>query len=145
MAALNDYVCMAHGPFESRTGVCPHGCGKKMVQLVFNKAPGMVSGRTKNIDSTLRGLAQEHGLTDMNNKGGTEAVFRPDPNFNKAQDNLQRQMMSGQTYAGDMASGENAISQVMNSGGFQPDNALESVKPLLTKPKTIVHAKWDGK
>ena len=71
--------------------------------------------------------------------------MRPDAKFNKAQDNLQRQMLSGQTWAGDMATGDNAITQTMNSGGFVADNAIESVKPLLGKPKVIVEASWDGK
>jgi len=114
-----------------------------MVKKMF-AAPAILSGRTRNIDSTIKGMAQEHGLTDMNNRGGG-AVFKPDANFSQAQQNLQAQMMSGKTYAGSMGQGANAIQTAMSEGGFKPDNAIDSVRPLLTKPKPNVQASWDGK
>ena len=147
---LYEYVCMAHGKFErlcsseAATPKCPHGCSSKMVQRMVS-APNIGTARTKNIDSTLRGLAQDHGLSDMNNHGGETGAFIQNKGFLKAQDNLQQQMLSGQTYAGGMATGDNAIQQTLNSGGFQSDNALESVKSQLTQPKPIVEASWSGK
>jgi hypothetical protein len=115
-----------------------------MVQKLVS-APNIGTARTKNIDSTLRGLAQDHGLSDMNNHNGETGAFIQDKGFLKAQDNMQRQMLSGQTYAGDMAHGDNAISQTLNSGGFVADNAIESVKSQLAQPKPIVQASWSGK
>ena len=81
----------------------------------------------------------------MNNHGGETGAFIQDKNFLKAQDNMQRQMMSGQTYAGGLASGDNAIQQTLSQGGFVADNAIESVKSQLTQPKPIVEASWSGK
>jgi hypothetical protein len=115
-----------------------------MVQKLVS-APNIGTARTKNIDATLRGLAQDHGLSDMNNHGGETGAFIQNKGFLKAQDNLQQQMLSGQTYAGGLATGDNAIQQTLNSGGFQSDNALESVKSQLTQPKPIVEASWSGK
>jgi hypothetical protein len=37
------------------------------------------------------------------------------------------------------------VTQTLQSGGFQGDNAISQVKDLLTKPKVIVHGAWDGK
>lgn len=147
---LYEFVCLAHGNFErlcsssAATPKCPHGCSSKMVKRILS-APNIGTARTKNIDATLRGLAQDHGLSDMNNHGGDTGAFIQNRNFLKAQDNMQQQILSGQTYAGGLATGDNAIQQTLASGGFQSDNALESVKPLLTRPKPIVEASWDGK
>ena len=143
--ALHDYVCLAHGRFESLTGKCPHSCGDAMVQRVFNdKPPSFNSSRSANIDRTLQGLADERGLTDMNNRGG-QAVFQPDPNMNKSAELMRQQMLSGQTYAAGMASGENAISGTLAEGGFQSGNAIGQVRELLTPPKPNVQGTWDGK
>lgn len=147
---LYDFVCLAHGKFEKlcssseATPKCPHGCSSKMVQRMVS-APNIGTSRTRNIDATLRGLAQDHGLSDMNNHGGETGAFIQDKSFLKAQSDMERQMLSGQTYAGGLATGDNAIQQTLNSGGFQSDNALESVKSQLTQPKVIVEAAWDGK
>jgi hypothetical protein len=143
MAVLNDYVCMAHGEFESRTGKCPHGCSKQMVSLVFRQAPGLLTSFGKGVDKTLRGLANDHGLTNLSNNQGTTGGFVPDPNFMKAQGNLQQEMMlRGQTYAS--ALGDN-VGNTLQNNGFVADNALAQVKPLLEAPKVIVHGKYDAK
>jgi hypothetical protein len=146
MAAINDYVCMAHGAFTNRTGICPHGCGRSMSHVVFNKPVGMVSGRTKGIDGTLATLAKDHGLSDMNNHNGTTGAFIPDPGYTRAQREMQEAMMRGQTYAGEMASGANAIQSTLTQGNFKADNALTNdvVRQSITPPKVIVHAS-DGK
>lgn len=79
MAVLKEWMCMAHGSFDSLWPKCPKGCaGETMVRRVFLTAPGLGSGRTKNIDRTLTGLASEYGLSDINNRGGTEAATRVD-------------------------------------------------------------------
>ena len=77
MAILHDYNCLAHGIFEGSAPICPHGCGESMVSIVHLKAPAIGTARTKGIDSTLRNLANQFGLTDMDNRGG-QPVKRPD-------------------------------------------------------------------
>ena len=50
---------------------CPH-CGNVRVQWV----PGggkILHGSTRGMDETLKGLAQSYGLTDMGQRGGTQA------------------------------------------------------------------------
>ena len=142
---LHDWVCLAHGNFESELGVCPYGCGEKMVRKIFLKAPAYHAGRTANIDRTLQGLADDHGLTDMNNQNGTSSVFRHDPGMDRQANAMQEAMMRGQTFSSGMGQGANAIQQTLQSGGFQADNALSSVAPLIQKPRPIVEASWDGK
>jgi hypothetical protein len=145
MAVVNDYKCLAHGLFESRSGKCPHGCGKAMVEIVFLKAPGMVTGRTHNIDRTLQGLADDHGLSDMNNQGGTSSVFRHDPKMDKQQSQMQQQMLSGQTFSGAMA--KDGVATTLAAGGYQADNALSNdvVKSMIQPPRPIVHGSYNPK
>jgi hypothetical protein len=76
---LRDYNCLAHGIFEGSEAICPHGCkGSGFVSIVHLKAPAIGSQRTKNLDAITRNLANQFGLTDMDNRGG-QAVKRPDP------------------------------------------------------------------
>lgn len=145
---IHDYICAAHGKFESRTGKCPHGCSEKMVQKVFLKAPGMVTGRTRGIDATLQGLADEHGLTDMNNQNGTSSVFRPPSGMDRTADEMRRLIMSGQTYSAGIGSGEGAIQQTLQDSGFKGDNALNDPvvsAGLAQKPKVNVFASYNPK
>ena len=125
---LYEFACLAHGKFEKiltvNAGIppCPHGCGNRMVQKMLS-APNFISGRTKGIDSTLATLAKDHGLSDMNNHNGTTGAFQPDASFTKAQQQMQADMMRGQTYSAPMDGGSNAIQNTMQTGGFKPDNA----------------------
>lgn len=65
MAALKDYKCEKHGYFESRKAECPmKGCDAT-VHVVFLQPPGLKSDRTKNTDKTLKGLAQDFGMTNL--------------------------------------------------------------------------------
>jgi hypothetical protein len=76
---MKDYSCNAHGYFEAWEPVCPKGCkGAGMIQVVHLQATSFVTSKTKNLDKTIRGLAKEFNLTDMNNKDG-QPVKRPDP------------------------------------------------------------------
>ena len=145
MAALNDYRCLAHGIFESRTGRCPHGCGKKMVEMVFLKAPGHVTGRTRGIDSTLRGLAADHGLTNMNNHGGETGAFIPDPNMGRAEQEMQKKLHSGQTFSGDI--GKNGIAATLAASNLQSGIALNNdvVRSMIQPPKANVVASYNPK
>ena len=64
MAVVHDYKCPAHGFFESREPVCPHGCTSD-VQMVFLQAVGMKSDSTKHADTTLKELAKDYGMSDI--------------------------------------------------------------------------------
>lgn len=84
MAVVKEFICMAHGAFESseESPSCPRGC--TTVRRAFLTAPGVASDRTKNIDRTLDSLAKSHGMTDISNRGG-RAAKRADPNAEKRQ------------------------------------------------------------
>lgn len=68
MAVVKEYVCLAHGAFESsdENPECPSGC--TTIERAFFTPPGLGSGRTKNIDATLESLAKSHNLTDLGPK-----------------------------------------------------------------------------
>jgi hypothetical protein len=71
MSVLNDYKCPAHGYFEGREPVCPHGCTD--VQVVFLQPVGTVSNRTKGSDKTLKQLALDFNMSDIKSKKEGEA------------------------------------------------------------------------
>jgi len=63
MAVIHDYECAKHGVFEASHPICPHlGCDSVKVKMVFLKAPGMLSGKTKQFDKGVRGTADQYGL-----------------------------------------------------------------------------------
>ncbi len=145
MAVLNDYNCIAHGTFESFTGQCPYGCSRELVEVVHLKAPGHLTGRTKGIDKTLQGLAKDHGLSDMNNHGGTTGAFIMDPSMAKADRELQARMQGNQTFAGKF--GDGGVGPTLASNGFVGDNALNNdfVKANVQPIRPNIVGKWDGK
>lgn len=65
MGIKKEYLCLAHGGFESADDqpLCPMGCDT--VERAFFTPPAFGSARTKNIDATLQGLAKSHNLTDI--------------------------------------------------------------------------------
>jgi len=65
MAVLHDFKCMAHGYFEAWEPRCPKGCDGEAIVKVFLQAVGTRSDRTKNADSTMRGLAEDYGMSDI--------------------------------------------------------------------------------
>jgi hypothetical protein len=65
MAVLHDYKCLAHGYFEAWEPRCPKGCDGEAVVQVFLQAVGLRSDSTKHADSTLKGLASEYGMSDI--------------------------------------------------------------------------------
>lgn len=65
MAVLKDYCCPKHGEFESREAKCPmKGC-ETDVYVLFKKAPGLKSDRTKATDKNLKNLALDFDMTDI--------------------------------------------------------------------------------
>lgn len=64
MAILRDYKCPEHGYFTAWEAKCEHGC--QNVDVVFLRPISIrTSGRTKNIDATLGGLASDYKMTDI--------------------------------------------------------------------------------
>jgi hypothetical protein len=80
MSVLNDYKCPAHGYFEGREPVCPHGCTD--VQVVFLQPIGVIGDRTKGSDKTLNQLALDFKMSDI--KSVKEGEAQP-PRFAKPQ------------------------------------------------------------
>lgn len=82
MGVLKEYVCLAHGGFESdsESPECPEGCNT--VERAFFTPPGLASARTKGIDNTLQSLAKSYNLTDI----GPAAMRRKALAAEKSQD-----------------------------------------------------------
>ncbi len=91
MATVREFVCMAHGPFESseENPACPSGCDT--VERIFLTPPSIGSARTRNTDATLNRLAEQYHLTDMNNRDG-KAVSGPTAKFLRQQEEYGRMM-----------------------------------------------------
>lgn len=134
MAVLHDFRCMAHGVFESMTGECPHGCSQSFVEKVFLKAPGIHSDRTKNIDSTLAGLASDFGLTNMNNNNGNQAAVIPDWKAMKEREQLLGKLGDTSQAWGQIPKSDTGVSQAIQATKVLPDNQLANLKPTFTQP-----------
>ena len=144
MPVLHDYSCKAHGVFESMTGICPHGCGKSMVEITYLQPAGLTSFRTKNIDKTLGNLAADYGLTDLNNQNGTSAVVRPNSKAVRQQQELMGKLGDTSNAWGAVPKGNTGINQALQASRAMPDNALQTVLPSLQQPKPLVVARHDG-
>ena len=70
---LKEYVCKAHGEFESYSDRCPHGCSGRFVKQEIRTAPAFGSKSTRVMDQTTRDLAADFGLSDVRNdkEGGS--------------------------------------------------------------------------
>jgi hypothetical protein len=65
MAVLKDYKCLAHGFFESWEPRCKHGCDGEAIRVAFLQPVGLRSDNTRHADTTMQGLAQEFGMSDI--------------------------------------------------------------------------------
>jgi len=65
MAVLKDYKCLAHGYFEAWEPLCPKGCDGEAIMVAFLQPVGLRSDTTKHSDTTMRGLAQDFGMSDI--------------------------------------------------------------------------------
>jgi len=77
MAIIKEWICFVHGPFESASSACPHGCNTTE-QRFFTPPNIRTTGRTANIDKTMYGLMQQHNMTDVRSCREGEAAKRPD-------------------------------------------------------------------
>jgi hypothetical protein len=83
MALLREWRCAAHGEFSNKSGKCPHGCSKRFVVQEIRTAPGFHSAGSKRVDSELKGLAADYGMSNIKtgNEGESvmQALRRSDP------------------------------------------------------------------
>ena len=121
MAVLKEWVCMAHGVFESYHAVCPHGC--TTVQRHF-KTAFTLGNTAKGIDRTLQNLANDFGMTDISNRNGTAAGFVP--KNNQQQVDLNPRWSSG------------GLAELQKQGHQLGDSGLNMVKQTLTKPENQI-------
>ena len=136
MPVLHDYMCLAHGKFESKEALCPYGCSADMVDRVFLKPPGSTSARTRGIDRTLDQLALDFGMTDLSNQGG-RAIKQAAP-LSREQQALQE--MLAPRWGGIQSTARDDVSAIpgaMAAYNVQPGNALDSVKHILPAPKPL--------
>jgi hypothetical protein len=150
MAIIKEWICMAHGPFESAKSMCPKGC--TTVERRFFTAPAIkTNDRTKNIDKTLQQLADDYKMTDIGNQYATAAVKRPDPkavNQMEAMNEAIKQKfgvgIGGGWGAMPDSGGAVAAAQSLNAA---PTVDMSSVKQTLPdwRQNVIVHAKDDSK
>jgi hypothetical protein len=141
MAVLRDYQCLAHGNFEGFEAKCPYGCSDSFIKMIFLKPPGYHSDRTKGIDSTLKGLASDFGLTDMNNQNGTSANVRPDWKAVKEREQLLGKLGDTSQAWGTISKDGNGVAQAIKETKIIPDNALATVKESLVPPRANVVAR----
>ena len=160
---VKEFMCMAHGRFDSRVAVCPHGCST--VERIFVTPVGIRSARTANIDSTFQQIAGNYNLSDMNNRGGKAARVldgKTQKAMIDAQDYntmLQKRFgakslvgtrdgvgaWGGVNPGGVYRVGGTIVEQQRGGGaptstaaiGAPAENVVESVKPALQKPTII--------
>lgn len=65
MAVMKEWRCAAHGPFESPTQSCPHGCSPSFVRREIRTVPGHVGTKTKRADWAINALAEDFGYSDI--------------------------------------------------------------------------------
>lgn len=136
MSITREFVCAAHGPFESKRTrpKCPRGCSARFVTQEFRTAPA-IGGVAKHVDRELNNLAKDYRLTDIRNTADGDSVMTT--------------LRKGKNWApswGDVTHAEPGFSQRGEKSptvspaayGATPTGALQSVKPLLTGPKPII-------
>lgn len=77
MAVMKEWVCMAHGDFDSTDEKCPQGCeGAGMIQRVHRTVPAIQSAGYRSINRSFESLAVQHRLTDIRTTRTGEAHTR---------------------------------------------------------------------
>lgn len=156
MGVKRDWICAAHGVFESddEAPLCPSGCD--VVDKIFIQPPGLSSARTANIDRTLESLARSHGMTDISNRGG-RAAKGPSAAHERRQADLTAAIREryGGTGWGSVPAGGTlnvgtgkvegegpGVAAAISQYGGHADNALGEVKAagaLIKKPVMVRH------
>lgn len=134
MAVIKEWECKAHGYFDGTDPACPHGCPEQFVQRVFLTPPAIGSARTQVVDSTLRGLAKDFGMTDIRNGSEGESVASQTPASSAGFKIPER--------AGFVPVQQNFDVRGL---GIQPGNALKPFQGTLKGPKpSEIVGRYDG-
>lgn len=149
MSIKKEWMCMAHGAFESAKPQCPRGC-TTVERRFFTPTSIKTTDRTRNIDKTLETLAKDYGLSDINNQNGTSAVKRPNSsavNQMEAMNDAIKQRFGvgmGGGWGGMPDGGATAAAQGLNA---QSTVTMSEVKQNLPdwKKNVIVHAADNSK
>lgn len=141
MPVLKEFVCSAHGPFESFEGICPSGCSARFVTREFRTAPGIKSGKTRNTDRNLRALANDFKLPDVKCEEGMSVM----DNLRRKKYQKNEQPASAWASVPGVKPGwvqreEQAPTYDVRTAGVLPGRAVESgtlpkVKPVFVHPK----------
>lgn len=130
MPVIKEWECKAHGYFDGPEQRCPHGCPDVFVERVFLTPPAIRSASTAVADFTLKGLAQDFGMTDIRGAREGESVAETTP-------------ASSAPFKPQWQSVGKSVD--VRGLGVQPGNALEGLKGALAPPRpgTIV-GRYDG-
>ena len=93
MAIVKEFICLAHGDFDSTKAVCPHGCKGEIVQRVFRTAPSIQSRGFKITNDTFESLAREQGVSNLRNSYG-ESMRKADHDTYKRLDHANELVMT---------------------------------------------------
>lgn len=160
MAVIKEWRCLAHGAFESKEGVCPHGC--TTVLREFRTAPGGRSEKTKKSDAAIEHLAKRYGLSDISNKNGSVGSSRPNPDqmqptwgelpkgnvFQPGKGEIAVDGAAGGATAAlsgmGMGAGMTAAQMMTNKYGekFAAEPTFDSVRKTLPRVKPIIHESY---
>jgi hypothetical protein len=150
MAVLKEWVCMAHGDFDSTEAVCPHGCsGEIMVQRAFRTAPMIQSAGYARINSTFDSLAAEQGVTNMSNSSGQQrrADYATHKRLAAANDMLIRNGPRKGQDAGEFFKPVGSVNLATTGGGALQKQGSQTVNSLgvpLSTPSVRVEGRHDG-
>lgn len=139
MAILREYVCAAHGEFESTEPECPHGCSPRFVRQEIRTAPSFKSGGTGRVDSELKNLSKDYGLGDIPSVREGESVMgelRKNPSHAPSWGNVEHaapgfsQRGDAKQYASGMPAGVNV--QAMKPA-FKPLSQITNIVARVQK------------
>lgn len=130
--------CLAHGAFESPQKRCQFGCPDAWVKQEIRTAPAYRRKNMGVIDSTLRMIADDHGVTDLKNdaKAGVSVLQALQKTKNVE---APRWMDVPHAKPGFSQSGEGA--PIFKPGGFERTSATGMKLP---KPTTKVVGSYRG-
>lgn len=143
---------MAHGRFESDQPICPAGC-TTTIERKFFTAPGLLGGKTKGTDATLRRLAERFGYSDISNKNGSVAASKKQPpGFNPVWVDVPKgnvlEIGKGEVSRAGAAGGADAAGRQFNTQAIADEAMASQQSPLasgaLPKPRPHVVAEPYG-
>jgi hypothetical protein len=96
LSVLHNFECAAHGIFEMRvqagvTPMCPKGCSKAFVTLVYLQAPAIGSERVRFATNLIKRAAELQGLADIDVSPSTPGGSVADKNFLKSGNPIKAQ------------------------------------------------------